>query len=582
MARQRRHSPPIVVRRVSRSPSPGYLPPPTVIHSGDDMGQYIVSASLTGDNDEPSQALSSYDLSKLELGVNRIRSKWDQSKNCYVIELDSQEDNDGEDGPPKYPPTHAFTIFRTFTPTNNPLVFSISKKIHVWSPYFVEVAKAVMGEWMNISWSAKPVVLDPNDVLVFLPKFKKHLRLPQSEPEIAVTVHLAFFLGFIEKEYENTLATLRSLLEERKISFELLWGLFLPGTILITHCRTTGELLAVRLRSCVRQCASFSEPQHWLLTCEYVDVDKGLPGYTDLSVKIHDFPGVEVITDLPIFPMDPYVVEPRRSELCEILMKRGQRRWELSRSWSHNDYDAIAYTARRADKMNIKSRIILDREKFIQYAYGDPLPTVKRDLDGKIVGLKVLSTRADVRRVDMTAEEFLLMPAKLYGFSLGDRKWLIFNVDNVQDIRWNLEAFERLDIPENKKVIVQTLIESHTQKAATFDDFVPGKGLGLIFALHGPPGVGKTLTAEATSEVARSPLYMVGAGDLGTSAQELDSALTTLFALASAWKAIVLIDEADVFLEKRDVHDLVRNSMVAVFLRQLEYYTGILILNEST
>ena len=63
---------------------------------------------------------------------------------------------------------------------------------------------------------------------------------------------------------------------------------------------------------------------------------------------------------------------------------------------------------------------------------------------------------------------------------------------------------------------------------------------------------------------------MVGAGDLGTTAYELDEALTTLFALASAWKAIVLIDEADVFLERRDVHDLVRNAMVAVFLRQLE------------
>ncbi|PSR74312.1 hypothetical protein PHLCEN_2v9929 [Hermanssonia centrifuga] len=74
---------------------------------------------------------------------------------------------------------------------------------------------------------------------------------------------------------------------------------------------------------------------------------------------------------------------------------------------------------------------------------------------------------------------------------------------------------------------------------------------------------------------------MVGAGDLGTTAHDLDSALSTLFALASTWKAIVLIDEADVFLEKRDVHDLVRNSMVAVFLRQLEYYTGILILTTN-
>ena len=69
---------------------------------------------------------------------------------------------------------------------------------------------------------------------------------------------------------------------------------------------------------------------------------------------------------------------------------------------------------------------------------------------------------------------------------------------------------------------------------------------------------------------------MVGAGDLGTTAHELDSALTTLFALAQDWKAIVLIDEADVFLERRDVHDLVRNAMVAVFLRQLEYVISII------
>ena len=63
---------------------------------------------------------------------------------------------------------------------------------------------------------------------------------------------------------------------------------------------------------------------------------------------------------------------------------------------------------------------------------------------------------------------------------------------------------------------------------------------------------------------------MVGAGDLGTHASALEQALVEIFDLASAWKAVVLIDEADVFLEKRDTHDLERNAMVAVFLRQLE------------
>ena len=71
----------------------------------------------------------------------------------------------------------------------------------------------------------------------------------------------------------------------------------------------------------------------------------------------------------------------------------------------------------------------------------------------------------------------------------------------------------------------------------------------------------------------RKPLYVVGAGDLGTDAHILDNQLTRIFDLAATWEAIVLIDEADVFLEERSFHDISRNAMVAVFLRQLEYVT---------
>jgi len=40
----------------------------------------------------------------------------------------------------------------------------------------------------------------------------------------------------------------------------------------------------------------------------------------------------------------------------------------------------------------------------------------------------------------------------------------------------------------------------------------------MIFLLHGPPGVGKTLTAEATAETLKKPLYTVNVGELGTEA----------------------------------------------------------------
>jgi hypothetical protein len=68
----------------------------------------------------------------------------------------------------------------------------------------------------------------------------------------------------------------------------------------------------------------------------------------------------------------------------------------------------------------------------------------------------------------------------------------------------------------------------------------------------------------------RKPLYIVGAGELGTDPSTLDTALTKIFSLIPAWNAVVLIDEADVFLEERSVANVERNAMVAVFLRQLE------------
>lgn len=63
----------------------------------------------------------------------------------------------------------------------------------------------------------------------------------------------------------------------------------------------------------------------------------------------------------------------------------------------------------------------------------------------------------------------------------------------------------------------------------------------------------------------------MGAADLGTSAPKVDAALTSILKISAAWGAVVLIDEADVFLEERALHHIERNAMVAVFLRHLEY-----------
>ena len=121
------------------------------------------------------------------------------------------------------------------------------------------------------------------------------------------------------------------------------------------------------------------------------------------------------------------------------------------------------------------------------------------------------------------------------------------NVELVQPIQWNDEAFASLVLPSGRKNLLQSLVEAHDSDIG-FDDFVQGKGHGLVINLYGPPGVGKTLSAEATSEHVKKPLYVIGGGDLGTTAMELDNNLQDAFDIATAWKAIVLIDEVSIAL----------------------------------
>lgn len=99
--------------------------------------------------------------------------------------------------------------------------------------------------------------------------------------------------------------------------------------------------------------------------------------------------------------------------------------------------------------------------------------------------------------------------------------------------------------------------------------------------LSGEPGVGKTLTAEAVSEEMKTPLYAMSAGELGNDAYDVETNLQKVLEISAKWDAVLLLDECDVFLEQRTIADLQRNKLVAVFLRLLEYYKGVMFLTTN-
>jgi hypothetical protein len=74
---------------------------------------------------------------------------------------------------------------------------------------------------------------------------------------------------------------------------------------------------------------------------------------------------------------------------------------------------------------------------------------------------------------------------------------------------------------------------------------------------------------------------MISSGDLGLSPRHIEKQLQEILDMCTRWNAILLLDEADVFLEERSLHELERNKLVTIFLRVLEYYEGIMFLTTN-
>jgi hypothetical protein len=75
--------------------------------------------------------------------------------------------------------------------------------------------------------------------------------------------------------------------------------------------------------------------------------------------------------------------------------------------------------------------------------------------------------------------------------------------------------------------------------------------------------------------------FQISVGELSTDAGRLEGQLSKIFQIAKHWDAILLLDEADVYLEQRAPQDLVRNGLVSVFLRTMEYCQGAMFLTTN-
>jgi hypothetical protein len=360
-------------------------------------------------------------------------------------------------------------------------------------------------------------------------------------------------LKLLELENKQALGRLQNQLDKGVISFGLLSHLFNSGTeiVVMNDEPLAGVVTDTRYRQSL-----FGD--YLEIFFERLESDgKEISTVRD-SVRVQRFSGLREVNRLSVRILDAH--------WREVLTARGRKYVQVAQGAHYQNYTGQmqikgwwSWSPLRAD-----GRIMVDIKTYNQFCSRDS--DDDSDYDGD-----------DSHDNTVSEDQLWRCSPYILGFSFATKQWGRFSVSRIQDIQFRDAAFDQLVLAPEKKELIRSLV---VDSSSGFQDIISGKGGGCIFLLHGEPGVGKTLTAEAVSELLHRPLYSVSVGELGVDIESLEKNLRRILDVAQIWDAVILIDEADIFLEKRG-NDIVRNSLCAVFLRLLEYHQGVMFLTTN-
>ncbi|KAF1954914.1 P-loop containing nucleoside triphosphate hydrolase protein [Byssothecium circinans] len=423
-----------------------------------------------------------------------------------------------------------------------------------------------------------------------------------TEEERTTKEHAELLQKILVDEFKTLIDTSQDMRNKRVMTYDNLWTLFQPGSTVFS--RQDGQETAMTLIDTKYGQDAKANPCFWV-RCKYVDWDGTKFGTQRMNLCIYPYSGTRHIAQLRAFPIEYH---PDAEALRARLIERGAKAEALAGA-NYRAYHGIGWRYGNfgtKDKYNVKGRIVIDTygwnrfnptyaifvtpfaHKEIQQLEeeGEEEEEVDED-DGDVddSGMPEDGHFADEedasRRTPLSTEQKLVCTPLLRGYSLKTKDWLNFFVNSVKGIEWQKNAFDRLVLPKNQKELILGFTESQRKYRDTFDDVIEGKGRGMIILLCGPPGVGKTLTAESVAEEMKVPLFMMSAGDLGLDPSKVEAKLQDILEMCTRWHSVLLLDEADVFLEQRSLHELERNKLVSIFLRVLEYFEGTMFLTTN-
>ena len=423
----------------------------------------------------------------------------------------------------------------------------------------------------------------------------------EKETDSTTKKHLTVLHALLKDELQDDLKARDDYVRNGVITFDTLWMLFEPRSIVYQKKDETSN--AAQLVNAI--CSEDDEGKYLCLNCQTIMWDGSKFGTVNIQWTIREFTGTMKITSLAAFPLRYH---KDAKELIRSFRQRGET-YENLKGFHFKYYRGVANREMQSGpvKVYVDSRIIIDTYGWNCYMSNtrvtvsslknifkplileddpDSDEPANNDLDAELPDSSLLPNSDTQRPIrPLTKHEHLICTSSLKGYSLKNKRWLTFSISNLQPIEWNSTAFSSLVLPPSHKDLILALATSQMKQpdrpSNDFDDIIQGKGKGMVILLSGPPGVGKTLTAESVAETMHAPLYTMSSSDLGYSSRDVERYLSRILDLTAKWKAVLLLDEADVFLEARSAHDLERNKLVSTFLHVLEYFEGTLFLTTN-
>ncbi|KAK8003870.1 hypothetical protein PG989_003589 [Apiospora arundinis] len=360
--------------------------------------------------------------------------------------------------------------------------------------------------------------------------------------------HMDLLFDFMGHDVAPVRERAAHMIENNQIAYDNAWVPFQPGDLLYSEVGGHPWLLLCEKTAYEED---KEKGNYFEVQCTYSDHNGTYAGESTRVFKMFQkeyFPADNpaVITDLPVYPLSFVKNSCACKEgggLRDRLKKRGERFLALP------DQSTMTYTG---------------AAEFLQ----EPPPTAgstRRRASGAASGCPTRRRAA------------LCSTAKRSARSTPRRS------PRIDEVEWQPDAWDSLILGEKEKLVLRSLVTSHQYSDRARDQMLQ-KGKGLVMLLHGAPGSGKTLTAEIAAEGTKKALIMTSVGELNKNnyAVLFERELKKVLRYATTWKAIVLLDEADVFLEAREnSKNPDKNSLVAVLLKELEYFSGIVFLTTN-